>query len=180
MVSAPLAGGEPTTLASGQESPNAIAVDDDYVYWLDMGHQTGSETVGLGFFPAAKVDVEAGTGSVVRVAKSGGQPETLASHQDWPSWRIVPDATGLYWLNSVGPLSANATGAVMRLPPGGGEPITLAREQNHPWSLAVSQGALYWGVGPFTYGSFAGGLLLSTQELDTPQNRETFLRLTIP
>lgn len=40
-----LCGGEPEILASDQDQPIAIAVDDNAVYWLDYGNGPGNGTV---------------------------------------------------------------------------------------------------------------------------------------
>jgi DNA-binding beta-propeller fold protein YncE len=43
ILSVPLAGGMPTTLASGQDSPQGIAVDKTNIYWTNFGDNTLSK-----------------------------------------------------------------------------------------------------------------------------------------
>jgi hypothetical protein len=68
-----LTGGAPATLASGQEQPTDIAVDETHVYW--------------GTF----------SGDILKTAITGGVPTVLASGQG-PA-RIAVDAHCVYWTN---------------------------------------------------------------------------------
>ncbi len=66
---------QPPLLATCQITPNAIAVDDDNVYWTDFGHYTsgGEDLPGL---------VPAGDGAVMKCAKTGcgGTPTVLVAN----------------------------------------------------------------------------------------------------
>jgi sugar lactone lactonase YvrE len=77
----------PTTLASGQSTPNGIALDTASVYWTNSGD-----------------------GTVMKVPLGGGTPATLASGQS-SAGSIAVDATSVYWVNNT------ANGTVMKLTP---------------------------------------------------------------
>jgi hypothetical protein len=69
----PLAGGTPTTLASGQDQPYGIAVDTSAVYWTNRRD-----------------------GRVMKVPVGGGAPATVASGQRAP-YGIAVNGTSAYW-----------------------------------------------------------------------------------
>jgi hypothetical protein len=97
VMTVPLDGGIPVTLASGQIQPLAIAVDSANVYWLTGGGNGCGGPCGL----------------VMKAPLDGGMPTMLASGQDRPQ-AIAVDSTSVYWA-TVG--SANDGGAVMKLTP---------------------------------------------------------------
>jgi hypothetical protein len=70
LMKLPLGGGVPTTLASPEDSLNAIAVDDANVYWT-------------------------GDSAVLRVPVQGGSPTTLS---DIGAYGIALGATSAYWV----------------------------------------------------------------------------------
>lgn len=77
-MSAPLAGGPPTVLASGLSSPTHIAIDSTHVYWTDSVADT-----------------------VSKVPLGGGTVTVLASGQAEP-WGIAIDDKNVYWTNFSG------------------------------------------------------------------------------
>src|SRR5205814_7527236 len=103
VVKMPLAGGTPTTLASRQGHPLAIAVDPTNVYWVNGGTR------------------EPGTfnrhadGSTMKVPLAGGVPVTLASGQRGHD-AVAIDATSVYWANYC-TRDNTRDGAVMKVTP---------------------------------------------------------------
>jgi hypothetical protein len=79
VLSVPIAGGAPTTLASGQAGPRAIAVDATAIYWINEG---------------SKDD-----GAVMKLPLAGGKPVALATGRTQPT-DIAVDGTAVYWTES--------------------------------------------------------------------------------
>lgn len=130
VMSAPIGGGAPTTLASLRYQfkdwmPQRIAVDTTSVYWTV---QT----------PAA-----AG-GAVLRVPLAGGAVTTLASGQNDPAGIHVTLA-GVYWADVNGTSSVpSGMGTVMSLPLGGGSAAALASGQAGPLGITADDTSVYW------------------------------------
>jgi sugar lactone lactonase YvrE len=108
-------GGTPTTLASGLDHPNGIALDASFVYFSEWGSQ-GS--VGIGKVPIAG-------GAVVSLAATHGGVTALAI-----------DADSVYW--------TTMDGDVVRLSKKGGAPEKLATRQGDAGCLAVDAASVYW------------------------------------
>ena len=82
VYSLPKAGGMAVRLATEIETPLAIAIDDAYIYWIDVGTFTGS---------AIKPN-----GKVERVKKNGESRQTLTSGLSTPL-DIALDSTDVYF-----------------------------------------------------------------------------------
>jgi hypothetical protein len=87
----PIAGGQPTVLASGQATPTDIAVDTFNVYWINQGSG-------------------AGTGAVMTAPLAGGAAVVLASGQDAPRGLFL-SPNDVFWISG-----AKGQGAVKTLP----------------------------------------------------------------
>jgi hypothetical protein len=96
IATTPIPPGPITYLATNQQIPRELAVDDANVYWTNFGD-----------------------GTVVRVPLGGGTATILASGQNQP-YGIAVDAANVYWTTSV------TNGSVMTVPIGGGTPVVLA------------------------------------------------------
>jgi hypothetical protein len=105
-------------LASGQNSPAALAVDSTSVYWLNGGTYAD--------------------GNLMKVAKNGGPLVTLATAQPFPG-AISLDATSVYWTINTG-----ESGALLKMPKEGGTPTTLVSGLNQAGGVVVSSGDVYF------------------------------------
>ncbi len=102
-------------LAAGQIAPRDLAVDDAFVYWTDAG------------------------GTVMKVAKSGGDPITLAANQDQSGF-LALDGDFVYWTTTFGK-------TVMKVPKVGGVPQQLAVTPGHGGNITLSPGEVFFGSG---------------------------------
>jgi hypothetical protein len=131
LKSVPLAGGRPTSLSVEPNNalPPAIAVDEQYVYWL-------SDMQGDSHNPAVK-----------RTPRQGGNATVLAGASGHATAIAVDDAT-IYvadpgdWNSNI-PARANIVGTIQAIPKAGGPARTLASLQG-PWALAVDGRNLYF------------------------------------
>lgn len=127
VVSIPVGGGTPTTLASESGYLTSIAVDSTSVYWTDYGlSQEATNTNGL----------------VLKAPLGGGTPTTLASGQHDPS-AIAVDATNVYWGNAGTQGAGYTDGSVVKVPLGGGSLVTIASGQGVQ-GIAVDATSVYW------------------------------------
>ena len=87
----PLAGSDVVTLAEGLDYPNNVAVDDEYVYWNELGLNSGG-------------------GSIKRMPKNGGPTTTLIDGLGEVGG-IALDRDYVYWTegDSVNRIAKNAT-----------------------------------------------------------------------
>jgi hypothetical protein len=119
-------GGAVTTLASGLATPQAIAVDDRAVYWVESGSAAGGYT----------------NGGVWAIAKTGGMRQQLAADNGQPH-TLTADSTTIYWggadaINGVSKFG----GAVHRFAPATG--VT---------TIAVDDTFIYWGEDRYIVGA---------------------------
>lgn len=124
---------QPEELATLQELPIAILVDDDFIYWLNRG---AGETIG----------------SVVRARLDGSNPVPLATEQRAPLG-LAKVGDNLYWSN----LGSGTDGSIMtaRLTTQGATNVrALASELDSPKHLAANATDVY-----FTTGSSGSGRL---------------------
>ncbi len=121
----PLTGGNAATLAQGLDYPNNVAVDDEYVYWSELGLNSGG-------------------GSIKRIPKNGGPTTTLidglgevgglALDKDYVYWteggslnKIAKDATAPMFLPF---MSTNRTETLL------GHAIAITGQLNSPVNVS--------------------------------------------
>jgi hypothetical protein len=120
----------PTVLASGPlwNLPHAVTFDAAHVYWLVGG------------------DTDDPEGLVMRVAKTGGEPEVVAQGIVLPR-DLAVDATDAYF-TSAGPwqsvTAVGPRGSVHAVPLAGGPTRTLASKQWGPTALVLSDTQVFW------------------------------------
>jgi hypothetical protein len=118
-----LGGGGVTTLASGQNTPNAVAVAAGSVYWTTEG-----TTLHDGL-----------DGTVMRGPVSGG-PATMIA-QGGVGGGIAVDAASVYW-TSRDPSSGNES--LVKAPIAGGSPVTMAADVDNINSFTIDAHSIYW------------------------------------
>lgn len=146
-----------------QERNDALAVDNNNVYWIYGGDvfmmpKTGGLPVtlvaGFGFVDGIVTDGinvywrNQNTSEIGAVSVSGGPVTVLASTLQNPV-DLVVDTTHVYWVEYG--YSGMVSGAVRKVPKAGGAVIDLAGVQDGPYAMAIDDTHVYWvsvGVTP--------------------------------
>lgn len=125
-----LSGGAPVAMAANVgQGPGSLALDATNVYWT-VGQQ-----------PCDTNLCEANNGAVVmKVSKTGGAPETLASFETpgYPVTQLAVDATHIYWTSAH---------ELQRMSIDGGPVESLASNQGSPHAMVLSTTDVYWASG---------------------------------
>jgi hypothetical protein len=168
-----LGGGAPTTLVTGLDVIDGIAVDADSIYfsdyYIDANNDTSSAVSFIGKAPLAGgsfaklVDNipgraegmavgggfaywnDADAGTVNRVSIAGGDPTVLVTGQG-VIYRLAADDSGVYWVNH-GPTFVDCgfpDGTIQSVPTGSGDPVTVVGGIDNPSSVVVSAGTVYF------------------------------------
>lgn len=108
----------PVVLAT--ETALTLAVDAAYAYWGNSA------------------------GEIRRVAKTGGQPVTLATVDNTYPSSLAVDSQNVYWIapsNGTGDADASVLQTSLD---GGGAVIALGLQLEYPWNIAVSSTTVFW------------------------------------
>jgi hypothetical protein len=111
IMSLPLSGGTPTTVAGGLDDPWPIAADASGAYWVDYGDGKVMRaapdgtvtTLASGQYATTTIAIDdanvywAAAGYVTKVPKLGGTPTQLALEAN--AFDVAVDATSVYWTN---------------------------------------------------------------------------------
>jgi hypothetical protein len=162
VLSVPLDGGLPATLASGQTlSHEGLAVDDTSVYWgtesaVMKAALSGGPPVTLASVPEGVTNLAidaasvywVGSGGVMKVALTGGAPTTLATNPALPlgaCTAFAVDSTNVYWIEVIS-AGSSTSGRLVSVPLNGGPTTTLLSEDLGfaAGVMAVSATSLYW------------------------------------
>jgi hypothetical protein len=134
--------GQPITLASGQDGPRGIAVDQFNVYWANQGSGDGPD--------GSVMAVPLAGGATTTIATGLWQPFGLALEPHLSTARKVASEDNVWSLvwGTLGSDAASPTGSVMGVSLVSGKPLTpftLASPQDEPIALAVTgEGDVYW------------------------------------
>jgi hypothetical protein len=150
VMKAPIAGGSPTTLASGQAGPVAMALDASNVYWSNLQDSTimkvpiggGTPTMvtsatGPRTLAVDSSNIYFSVDTAVLAAPIGGGATTTLTPGTGVIDQIVVDSGTLYWTVT--------GGAVMSMPVAGGTPKTVYAgvSSELSFSLAVDATSVY-------------------------------------
>ncbi len=166
VVSAPLGGGSPTTLAANQNQAWSIAINATNIYWTNLGYPTnegagmitplsgGVYSIALSSSTRSAVVpnltdpgplaissnaaywVSTLDGNVYSAPLTGGTASTFASGQTG-YLAIATDANSVYWVDG---------NALVKEPQAGGTIVTLSTEIEGTQGIAVDDANVYWTV----------------------------------
>jgi hypothetical protein len=159
VMTVPVSGGTPSTLVSGLDDAEALAVNGTDVYWCSVigvanpgsfvssvplsggAHDALGAGASILVLDATSVYGAAGT-YIWRMPLDGGSMTTLVSNQATITGLAV-DSTSVYWTTAN---TSAAPGTLMQMPLGGGASTTLASGLASQGSVAVDAANVYWGA----------------------------------
>jgi hypothetical protein len=120
VFSAPLGGGSPQQLATGQGDPREIALDNGVLYWANFGIGSGN------------------TASIAHYSLPNGPASQLVSSLPTGAWGIAVDGTHVYWANqTAGTISRDTIGTAT-----GAQELASALQT--PWDVVIDNTHVYW------------------------------------
>jgi sugar lactone lactonase YvrE len=119
-----LAGGTPTTLVTGLDVVDGIAVDADSLYFVD-------------YYKDAALDISSAVSFIGKAPRGGGSFVKLVDGVPGRLEGVAVSGGSLYW-------SSATDGTVNRISTAGGEPTVVATGQGTVYRLAADDSGVYW------------------------------------
>jgi hypothetical protein len=153
---------EAVAIASNQNQPSSLAVDEESVYWVSDSGSTIKRVSKAGGVPTTLatgryidqilVDQEnvffTTLGAIRRVAKRGGTPTILVKSDliGYQRLQMAMDNTNLYYYEEIGvpPGRVDKNPLLRKVCKGGGVPVTLSSRTYVPAGLATDGANVYW------------------------------------
>jgi hypothetical protein len=157
VLSVPVGGGAPKTLASQQPQPNSISIAGNSVYWTLFRYSVVSVpvgggvpvTVGIGVMPnsvAADSNnvyfTDDGNGTVVQAPLADAGTQFMLVNMQPSPRNIAVDSTSVYWTS--GTTQSSSTGSFVKTPIDGGAISTLVSGPCAPSYVVVRGSAAYY------------------------------------
>jgi hypothetical protein len=126
----PKLGGPIDVVTADDHGPHPIVVDDLYLYAADLGTP----------------DTDFRDGRVIRILKTGGAMDVLASGLNAPNGLVLQGDDVVFSANGTRSFGAyNNDGEIWRVPRDGSAPATrLAKDQRHPMAITADATYAYW------------------------------------
>ncbi len=190
IMSLPLTGGTPSTVASNLWTPQGVAADATYVFWvqsyapttpdltrltlsnssttsLPTGSGSAPTAVGVGAGAVYWTDALTSGGSFNRSSENPLSLGTVTGSQAFP-WAVSVDGTYVYWVDYSG------TGSVWQYTIIGGSIQTIAPSENNPIRIVSDDAHAFW-IDEGNAGSFNGKLVEWNASTASRVDRKTAL-----
>jgi hypothetical protein len=155
-----------TTLVTGQNEPDGVAVDSSHIYWADLGSHTimeanldgtgvttlvtlvsstnFSQPHGVAVDSSHLYWTDVGFGTISEANLDGTGVTTPVTGQDIGPFGLAVDSSHLYWTNEADTNNDPNTGTIMKANLDGTGVTTLVTGQNEPDGVAVDSSHVYW------------------------------------
>jgi hypothetical protein len=149
----PLVGGEVVILATEQNGPARIAVNETHVFWtsylggtVNQILKSGGTTETIGTY-TSPLGIEVNNthiywadntdnGTIYRKSLSGESVEIITNTASW-AWGLILDNDAIYY-------TTYGASAVYFVPFIGGNPVFITNTQDYPTAITMADNILYW------------------------------------